>query len=135
MSGDLFNQNKYFIDAAKEELKLMDPATTDYMILDFLIKFGAGRENAKSWPEIDDFLRARGRVIRKEDFQQGLLKKSRESNFYIGSNDKGEPSGYAIPVTLSDVAWAMEFIDRRLMKEQERKVILTGLARDAFPNG
>lgn len=74
-----------------------------------------GSGNAKSWNKISEAL---GLTITKNTFQQGLLKRSREGNLFIGSNDHGESSGYFIIDTEKDAEIMMCWYRKRIAVEQ-----------------
>lgn len=76
-----------FIPAARKHLSLLGHGSDDYKILKFLINNAIGKINAKSWKAIKT---ASGLTsTSKEQFQQGLLKFSREKDFFIGSCSRG----------------------------------------------
>ena len=74
-----------------------------------------GSGNAKSWNKISEAL---GLTITKNTFQQGLLKRSREGNLFIGSNDHGDSSGYFIIDDAKDVEIMMCWYRKRIAVEQ-----------------
>jgi hypothetical protein len=87
----------------------------NHAILCYLKEHAMGSSNAKSWNKISSAL---GLTISKNTFQQGLLKKSREGNLFIGSNDHGESSGYFIIDDAKDAEIMMCWYRRRIAVEQ-----------------
>jgi hypothetical protein len=103
-----------FIDEAKLRLALLNPESVEYAIIEFLLNHAVGRKNAKNWKIIDAHLKQKGLEISKNTFQTSILKKSRKSPFFIGSNY----DGYFIIETKSDVESVRTFYKHRIAKEE-----------------
>jgi len=60
-------------------------------ILTYLVANAVGRANAQPWKKINAHLRSfqPSIVMKKQDFQHGLLAHSRSQNYFIGSSNKG----------------------------------------------
>lgn len=78
-----------FLDAAAAQLNALHPDSAEARILTFLMEHGVGRINAQSWPAISAHLKELGISIRKQRFQHGLLRSSREGSLFIASTNQG----------------------------------------------
>jgi hypothetical protein len=112
--------------------KAADPHTSavNRCVLNYLVAHAVGRRNAKPWPVIEAHLRRNGFALSHETFQQGLLKDSRESNYFIGSNDHGVNRGYYIINTQRDAELMRDWYEDRIQKERAR---LRSLQRQVRP--
>jgi hypothetical protein len=88
-------------------------------LLDFLIANAIGNLNAQPWSAIEAHLLLHGHHLSQTSFQQGLLKESRETDFFIGSFDH-DPRGYFLIDTEPDAVLMREWYDARIAKEQAR---------------
>ena len=113
-----------FIEAAKTQLKLMDPHSADHAILSFLLKNAIGAEKAKTWDEINAHLAKLGHRMTKNAFQTNLLKHSRRNLYFIGSNH----DGYFLLRDMGDIMAVNGFYDGRIRKEMEHRETLQFLA-------
>jgi len=96
-----------FLAEARHRLAGLPAGGDKYRILDHLIANAQGAANTKSWPAI---MMALAPIIKKEDFQQGLLGLGRSSPDFIGSCG----NGYFIILTQADVDAAGEFLAQRV---------------------
>lgn len=123
-----------FIAAAQRELETLDPHDPDRIILAYLLRNAIGLANAKTWPKIQEHLREhRITNFRCQAFQNGLLRRSREGDFYIGSTDKGGSNGrggYYIINGKEDVYIMWKWFRKRMEKENERCEHLLNLAKE-----
>ena len=92
-----------------------------------------GRKNAKTWDQISAHLKSLGFDMRKEDFQQGLLKATREADSYIGSSDRGDYAGFFVIADRQDAEVVSDFIIRRVTTQQNRLQRLRDIVNDKFP--
>jgi hypothetical protein len=102
--------------------KAVDPNTgpTHMCLLNFLIANAVGCQNAQPWSVIEAHLQANGHRLSQTTFQQGLLKESRETDFFIGSFDHGIRRGYFIIHTQADAELMRDWYDARISKELAR---------------
>ena len=107
------------IQATQQELLNPKLKKWERLILEFLLDKAIGRANAKTWDAISRKLVGAGWDIRKNSFQNGLLKRSRESDFFIGSTD-AKPSGYFIIDTLKDAQEMERWYLHRITTETAR---------------
>jgi hypothetical protein len=71
-----------FVSEAQNYALTLQAGSNERLILEYLFKNALGRANSKTWSDIDTYLKQHGVKIRQQTFQQGLLKRSREGNFY-----------------------------------------------------
>lgn len=109
-----------FLPAAKALLSSMKPGKPRYEILCYLINNAVGSLNAKSWDEIENHLKSKKLSCRKQTFQQGLLKDSREGESFIGSNDHGAQRGYFIIDSKLDAELMKNWYLNRIKTEKQR---------------
>jgi hypothetical protein len=121
-----------FIHDAKNYAQTLTPGSTERLILDYLLENGVGRHNAQPWSAIETHLEKRGKTIRQQTFQQGLLKKSRECSLFIGSNDHGEGRGYFLIQDREDAEIIRNWYQRRIQVEQEHLDHLDKLITQQF---
>src|SRR4051812_20579641 len=76
-----------FLDAAKNYVNSLKAGSTERLVLEFLLKNGVGHKNTQPWSTIENHLQKNGIFVRQQTFQQGLLKRSRSGDVFIGSND------------------------------------------------
>jgi hypothetical protein len=122
-----------FLTAIRRSLPAYPPGTPERIILDFLLANGIGRANAKPWSTIEAELRRHGFVWRLQQFQQGLLKDSREGDMYIGSNDHAPYKGYFIIADQDDATLMAEWYQKRIATEQARLNNLNALIAAEWP--
>lgn len=94
-----------------------DSETMEFKILNYLIFNAAGVSNAKTWKQISTDLNLDCPI---QDFQHGLLKDSRESDFFIGSCRKG----YFLIVSQSDATSARSYFQDRIAAEEHHMSML-----------
>lgn len=103
------------------------------MILEFLIKNATGRHNAQPWSALEAHLTHHGVTIRQQTFQQGLLKRSREGQLFIGSNDHGVGRGYFLIQDKEDAEVMRQWYLRRIQVEQGHLNQLVALIEHQWP--
>lgn len=118
-----------FVAAAATQAKLLEPGSTDRIILEYLLENAVGEKNAKSWKPIHRHLRKHNVSISKNKFQTNLLQRSRRSTFYIGSSHQG----YFLINSESDVAIVRSFYQARIYQEVKNLESLDYLSRKAVP--
>jgi hypothetical protein len=104
-----------FSKAIDEWIEAEEHNPINRSILKFLRSHCMGSQNAKSWRVITGAL---GLSISKNTFQQGLLKKSRNGNLFIGSNDHGVSSGYFLINSQQDAEIMMAWYVKRIAVEK-----------------
>jgi len=123
---------KYFKDEAESIVKATMPFDTKAVIINYLLENALGHENAKPWNMIDLALKVEGVNISKAKFQQTILKDSRKSSMFIGSNDHGIAKGYFIINSLKDAQVMLDWYKKRIKVETERKDHLELLITESF---
>jgi hypothetical protein len=93
------------------QLRPLDPMR---VLLEYLLKNGVGHANARPWRAIEQHFIAMNIPMKKEQFQQSLLKATREGDIFIGSNDHNPGRGYFLIQTQQDAEIAREFYVRRI---------------------
>jgi hypothetical protein len=121
-----------FVDDAKKYVLSLKVGSAERLILDYLLNNAAGRNNARAWPEIDEFLQKNGHKIRQQRFQQGLLKSSREGTIFIAANDHGESRGYFLIKDRQDAEIMQNWYRRRIQTEQGHLDQLNNLVNHHF---
>jgi len=122
-----------FIEAVRAQVEQFEDGTPDRLILEYLLRYAVGRHNAKTWAQIDDYLRAHGHAVSKNVFQTGLLNRSRQGTMWIGSCDHLPHRGYFIIADKEDAELMAEFYHRRIESEQERISRLLELIGQRWP--
>jgi predicted RNA-binding protein YlxR (DUF448 family) len=122
-----------FLSAAQSHVQTLAPASADRLILEFLLANAVGRHNAQPWSALDTYLRRHGVSIRQQTFQQGLLKKSREGELFIGSNDHGVGRGYFLIQDREDAEIIRQWYLRRIQVEQGHLDQLEALIQQQWP--
>lgn len=122
-----------FLSAAQGHVQKLQPGSTDRLILEFLLQNAVGRQNAQPWSALDTHLRQHGVSIRQQSFQQGLLKKSREGQLFIGSNDHGVGKGYFLIQDREDAEIIRQWYLRRIQVEQGHLTQLEILIQQQWP--
>jgi hypothetical protein len=112
-----------FVAQAMAERDKLPDFHPERIILGHLINTAQGRDNASPWKSIENVLLAFGLSMSKEDFQQGLLKRSRQSPFYIGSWHKG----YFLIVDEADANVMIDFYHQRVHAELQAIISLQKL--------
>lgn len=108
------------IKAALREMENERNSYYEREILGYLLVHAVGRENAKTWDVIsEEVRRSIGISHTKNHFQNGLLKRSRESDFFIGSTDS-KPAGYFLIDTLIDAQEMERWHLQRIATETAR---------------
>jgi predicted RNA-binding protein YlxR (DUF448 family) len=122
-----------FLSAAQSHVQTLQPGSADRLILEFLLQNAVGRHNAQPWSAVDTHLNNHGVSIRQQTFQQGLLKKSREGEVFIGSNDHGIGRGYFIIQEREDAEIIRQWYLRRIQVEQGHLDQLEVLIQQQWP--
>lgn len=124
-----------FANEAAVVARGLRPGDPMRVLLEYLLQNARGRVNAKTWPAIDRHLRENGVGVSKEQFQQTLLKRTRNGRIFIGSNDHGSGRGYFLIQDREDAAVAREFYTRRIEVQQENLNRLDELIEQTWPGG
>jgi hypothetical protein len=122
-----------FLSAVQSHVQTLPPGSTDRLILEFLLENAVGRRNAQPWSALDTCLKRHGVSIRQQTFQQGLLKKSREGQLFIGSNDHGVGRGYFLIQDREDAEVIRQWYLRRIQVEQGHLDQLEALIQQQWP--
>jgi len=103
----------------------------DRRILEYLLENAVGRGNLKSWTEIEAALTEQGvtDLPTKENFQTGLLSRTRESDAFIGSS----PKGYFVINSREDAYVTRDFYINRITTEARRLEHLQRLIEREYP--
>ncbi|MPY86731.1 MAG: hypothetical protein GEU99_02280 [Luteitalea sp.] len=117
-----------FLDDAAMYFAGLPPDSVDAVILEFLLQHGIGRQNAQPWPSIKEHLRQRGYPIRKQAFQHGLLRASREGSLFIGATNQG----YFLIQNREDAGAMENWYRQRIAVEQAHLDRLSELIAEAF---
>jgi len=111
-----------------KDLKEDDP---NRKILEYLLTNAVGRKNLKSWDKIETDLVAAGveNLPSKENFQTGLLGKTRECEAFIGSS----PKGFFIINDREDAYVTRDFYIKRITTQAARLDKLQKLIERQYP--
>lgn len=109
-----------FVSEINRWVSRYSEGTPERIVLEFLRDHGVGRNNAQPWWRISEILEGHGFSWRIQNFQQGLLRETREGDLYIGSNDHGRSRGYFLVADEEDADLVADWYRRRIAKEQER---------------
>jgi len=117
-----------FLDAAADFLKELEEGTAERAILEYLLANAVGHQNAKTWRQIYTHLVMTGKpTCSKNQFQNGLLKESRDGELFIGSYDHPPARGYFIIATREDAELMADFYNTRLCAELDHLTNLDSL--------
>jgi len=122
-----------FVSEAQNYALTLQAGSNERLILEYLFKNALGRANSKTWSDIDTYLKQNGVKIRQQTFQQGLLKKSREGEIFIGSNDHGLGRGYFLIQDKADAEIMRQRYQHRIQVEQEHLNQLEALIKQQWP--
>ena len=122
-----------FLSAAQSHVQILQPGSADRLILEILLQSAVGRHNAKPWSALETHLKRHNVSIRQQAFQQGLLKKSREGQVFIGSNDHGVGRGYFLIQDREDAEIIRQWYLRRIQVEQGHLDQLETLIQQQWP--
>ena len=122
-----------FVDTAKQHVNNLPQGSAERLILEFLIENGVGHLNAQPWSAIESHLKTNGISIRQQTFQQGLLKRSRAGDLFIGSNDHEPGRGYFLIVDKQDAQVMRDWYTRRIQVETEHLRHLDQLISQEWP--
>ncbi|MES2920656.1 MAG: hypothetical protein V4819_03880 [Verrucomicrobiota bacterium] len=119
-----------FVEATETYLKVLDPESAEYVILEYLLTSAVGQENAKNWATINRHLKARNIKMTKNRWQTDYLQRSRRSRHYVGSSH----AGYFIFGKQSDVEATVKFYLQRIAKEEEHlRSLIFAASKANFP--
>jgi hypothetical protein len=122
-----------FLNSIQTHVQTLQSGSTERLILEFLLQNAVGRHNAQPWSALDTHLRHHGVSIRQQTFQQGLLKKSREGEMFIGSNDHGVGRGYFLIKDREDAEIIRQWYLRRIQVEHGHLDQLETLIQQQWP--
>jgi len=120
-----------FQEACQKLADSLSAADPSKAILDYLLENAVGRKNAKSWTKIRAHLSAQGvtNIPSKENFQIGLLGKTRETDAFIGSGRLG----FFIIAERDDAYFTRDFYIKRITVQASRLDKLQKLIEKEFP--
>jgi len=122
-----------FIAEIETWIRAYPSGSPERIILEFLRENAVGRSNAHPWSLIQAELKRHGYEWRLQDFQQGVLKASREGDLYIGSNDHGEFRGYFLIADREDAELMANWYQKRMETERKRLENLQALMDAEWP--
>jgi hypothetical protein len=88
--------------AAVAHLATLIPGKPEAIILSHLLRHAVGRNSAKPWVNIEAELHRHGVSLTKQGFQQGILRRTRAGDIFIGSYDRDGMAGYFIIDSVDD---------------------------------
>ncbi len=115
-----------FVAAAKAKIRQLPANDPTRIVLEFMLKHAVGIQNAKSWRMLSDELEDHAIHMTREQFQQTILKSTREGDIFIGSNDHGPGRGYFLIQDKGDASTMQDFYEKRIAAEEAH---LTNLKR------
>jgi len=114
-----------FTQSARQLVQRL-PATDALRItLDYMLGNAVGHANATPMQNIIDHLASNGCPMSREQFQQTILKQTRETDVFIGSST----SGLYLIETIDDARAARDFYENRIQAEQTHLDTLRQLAQ------
>ena len=122
-----------FVDAARALVQRLPPSDTTRVVLEYLLRHGVGRANARPWNNIEQYLNAHGINMSQTQFQQTILKETRSGDIFIGSNDRGTGRGYFLIKDKADAVLTREFYIRRITAERANLKRSDSLIRQRWP--
>jgi len=122
-----------FLNAAQIYIQQLPAGSADRLIMEFLLQNAVGRHNSQPWSALDAHLQRHDIQIRQQTFQQGLLKRSREGEVFIGSNDHGIGRGYFLIQDREDAEVMRQWYLRRIQIEQGHLDQLQALINQQWP--
>ena len=117
-----------FLPAVSARIAALPPTEPERIFLEFMEVNAVGRANSKAWSIIESHLHTRGIILNQRQFQQGILKRTREGNVYIGSNDHGVGRGYFIIDEIEDAELMRNWYQTRIDRENVRLAHLRSVA-------
>jgi len=114
-----------FLNAVNREIANRPPNDSIRITLEYLLKYGIGRQNAVPLGNIVSFLNSQGISISETGFQQTILAESRDNDYFIGSCSRG----YFLIDTIDDAITMRDFYQSRIDAEQQN---LDNLRRQAI---
>lgn len=106
-----------FLDSALEHIDKLPKDDPFRQVLIYLVTHAVGVHNAKSWEHLEAHLSARGMSMDKKQFQQTILKESRQGPVFIGSTDSGSARGYFLIANAIDADAMRSFYEKRIAAE------------------
>jgi hypothetical protein len=123
-----------FESAAKAKVRELPAGDPTRVVLQFLLRHAVGVQNAKPWAIIETYLRARGIHITRGQFQQTILKRTRQNDIFIGSTDHGPSPGYFLIRKRDDAQVMQDFYTRRIAAEKSNLTKLKQLISTEWPS-
>mgnify|MGYP007051750980 CR=1 FL=1 len=121
-----------FLETADTRIEMLPRRDPERIVLQFLRNHAVGHASAKPWRVLSAHLERRGIYMTQQAFQQGILKRTRESNIFIGSNDHGRSRGYYLFADIADAEVMRDWYAKRISTECAR---LRNLRRQAAAAG
>jgi hypothetical protein len=122
-----------FTDAAKAKVKELPPGDRTRVVLEVLLKYAVGIENAQPWPAIERRLRKLKIPLTLQTFQQTILKTTRQGDIFIGSNDHEPGKGYFLIKDKKDAETMRKFYEKRIASEKANLKKLNRLIEAQWP--
>jgi hypothetical protein len=122
-----------FVNSAQKYTQKLPVGSVERVIMEFLLQNAIGRHNSQPWSALDTHLQQHGHHIRQQTFQQGLLKRTREGEVFIGSNDHGIGRGYFLIQDREDADIIRQWYLRRIQIEQGHLNQLDALINQQWP--
>lgn len=124
-----------FIESARQRVvELVDAEDAGLIkerkIIEVMLEHCAGRENAKTWTELELLFEQRGIRVSRNAFQQQHT--DRQGDIFIGSNDRGEVSGYFLIQDLQDAEIMRNWYENRMASTQANMDNLDRLIDEVF---
>jgi hypothetical protein len=122
-----------FLNSAQAYTQQLPAGSVERVLMEFLLQNAVGRHNSQPWSALDAHLQQHGHTIRQQTFQQGLLKRSREGEIFIGSNDHGIGRGYFLIRDREDAEIMRQWYLRRIQIERGHLNQLDALINQQWP--
>mgnify|MGYP000850243332 CR=1 FL=1 len=124
-----------FVESARQRVSELRDAEDaglirERKILEVMLEHCVGRENAKNWGELETLFEQRGIHVSRNAFQQQHT--DRQGDIFIGSNDRGEVSGYFLIQDLQDALIMRNWYENRMAATQANMDNLERLIDEAF---
>jgi len=118
-----------FVDSARARVARLHRTDRERIVLEFLLENAIGAAHAKPWDAIEGHLTTHDVWMSQKQFQQTILKSTREGDIFIGvSRD-----GYFLINDKGDAEITRAFYRKRIKKELANLENLEQLIRDTWP--
>jgi hypothetical protein len=113
-----------FLPAVRRQISSRAAGDKVKITLEYLLRYGVGKENPVSLKRLVTHLKRRGVKISEPGFQQTILAESRGADYFIGSG----PKGYFLIDSENDAIEMAKFYEHRIQAEKQN---LKNLKRQA----